>query len=63
MTVHMRPSQIAFWPLDRLKPYVRNAKTHAQLRAAQAVRMLAVTCGIRLDRFDARSPGRLPSYW
>ena len=28
MTMHLRPSQIAFWPLDRLKPYARNAKTH-----------------------------------
>jgi DNA modification methylase len=28
MTVQMRPSQIAFWPLERLKPYARNAKTH-----------------------------------
>ncbi|MCC5968039.1 MAG: site-specific DNA-methyltransferase [Natronohydrobacter sp.] len=28
MTIHLRPSQIAFWPLDRLKPYARNAKTH-----------------------------------
>ena len=28
MTMHLRPSQISFWPLDRLKPYARNAKTH-----------------------------------
>ena len=28
MTMHLRPSQIEFCPLDRLKPYARNAKTH-----------------------------------
>ncbi|MEI4234850.1 site-specific DNA-methyltransferase [Roseovarius sp. D22-M7] len=28
MSVQMRPSQIEFWPLEQLKPYARNAKTH-----------------------------------
>ena len=35
MTMQLRPSQIAFWPLDRLKPYARNAKTHDASQVAK----------------------------
>ncbi len=41
MTVPMRPSQIAFWPLERLKPYARNAKTHDADQVARIAASMA----------------------
>ena len=41
MTMHLRPSQIAFWPLDRLKPYARNAKTHDADQVARIAASMA----------------------
>jgi DNA modification methylase len=41
MTTHLRPSQIEFWPLDRLKPYARNAKTHDADQAARIAASMA----------------------
>ena len=54
MTVHMRPSQIEFWPLDRLKPYARNAKTHdadqvARIAASMAEFGWTVPCLVAAD--------------
>ncbi|WP_439126644.1 IS630 family transposase [Roseovarius nitratireducens] len=37
MTVQMRPGQIEFWLLERLKPYVRNAKTHDAEQVAEVI--------------------------
>ncbi|MGI3212921.1 site-specific DNA-methyltransferase [Roseovarius tibetensis] len=41
MSVQMRPSQIAFWPLERLKPYARNAKTHDADQVARIAASMA----------------------
>ena len=41
MTMQLRPSQMAFWPLDRLKPYARNAKTHDAHQIAKIVASMA----------------------
>jgi DNA modification methylase len=54
MTVHLRASQIAFWPLDRLKPYARNAKTHgvdqvAKIAASMAEFGWTVPCLVSAD--------------
>jgi DNA modification methylase len=54
MTVHLRASQIAFWPLDRLKPYARNAKTHgadqvAKIAASMAEFGWTVPCLVAAD--------------
>ena len=54
MTVHMRPSQIEFRPLDRLKPYARNAKTHdadqvARIAASMAEFGWTVNCLMAMD--------------
>ncbi|WP_296643901.1 site-specific DNA-methyltransferase [Roseinatronobacter sp.] len=54
MTMHLRPSQIAFWPLDRLKPYARNAKTHdadqvARIAASMAEFGWTVPCLVAAD--------------
>ncbi|PZX36291.1 DNA modification methylase [Roseinatronobacter thiooxidans] len=54
MTTHLRPSQIAFWPLDRLKPYARNAKTHdanqvARIAASMAEFGWTVPCLVAAD--------------
>ncbi|WP_296644733.1 site-specific DNA-methyltransferase [Roseinatronobacter sp.] len=54
MTMHLRPSQIAFWPLDRLKPYARNAKTHdvhqvAKIAASMAEFGWTVPCLVAAD--------------
>src|SRR6056297_1616809 len=54
MTVQMRPSQIAFWPLARLKPCARNAKTHdadqvARIAASMAEFGWTVPCLVAAD--------------
>jgi hypothetical protein len=54
MTMHLRPSQISFWPLDRLKPYARNAKTHdadqvARIAASMAEFGWTVPCLVAAD--------------
>jgi DNA modification methylase len=54
MTVHLRASQIAFWPLDRRKPYARNAKTHgadqvAKIAASMAEFGWTVPCLVAAD--------------
>ena len=54
MTMQLRPSQIAFWPLDRLKPYARNAKTHdvhqvAKIAASMAEFGWTVPCLVAAD--------------
>ena len=54
MTMQLRPSQMAFWPLDRLKPYARNAKTHdahqvAKIAASMAEFGWTVPCLVAAD--------------
>ena len=54
MTVHMRPSQIEHWSLERLKPYARNAKTHdadqvARIAASMAEFGWTVPCLVSAD--------------
>ncbi len=41
MTMHPRTVQITFWPLDWLKPYARNAKTHDAHQIAKIVASMA----------------------
>jgi DNA modification methylase len=41
MSMHLRPSQIEFWPLDRLKPYARNARTHDADQVARIAASMA----------------------
>jgi len=41
VSIHLRPSQIEFWPLDRLRPYARNAKTHNADQVAKIAASMA----------------------
>jgi ParB-like chromosome segregation protein Spo0J len=64
MTMQLRPSQIAFWPLDRLKPYTRNAKTHdadqvARIAASMAKFGWTVPCLVAADGELIAGHGRI----
>jgi len=52
--MQLRANQIAFWPLDRLKPYERNPKTHdahqvAKIAASMAEFGWTVPCLVAAD--------------
>ena len=41
MTAPLLPGQIEHWPLDKLKPYARNAKTHDTDQVARIAASMA----------------------
>jgi len=41
MTLSFAPERIECWPLERLKPYARNAKTHGGDQVAKIARSMA----------------------
>ena len=64
MTMHLRPSQIEFWPLERLRPYARNAKTHdvhqvAKIAASMAEFGWTVPCLVAADGELIAGHGRI----
>ena len=50
MTLSFAPERIEQWPLERLKPYARNAKTHG---ADQVAKIAGSHGAVRLDRAGA----------
>jgi ParB-like chromosome segregation protein Spo0J len=64
MTQQLRSSQIVFWPLDRLRPYARNAKTHdadqvAKIAASMAEFGWTVPCLVAADGELIAGHGRI----
>ena len=64
MTMRLRPSQIEFWPLERLRPYARNAKTHdvhqvAKIAASMAEFGWTVPCLVAADGELIAGHGRI----
>ena len=41
MTLSFAPESIALWPIDRLRPYARNAKTHDADQVAKIAASMA----------------------
>ncbi len=53
MTIQFAPEAIEHWPIERLRPYARNAKTHASDQVAKIAASMAefgwtVPCWFRL---------------
>ena len=53
MTLSFAPDAIETWPLARLQPYAKNAKTHG---ADQVARIAASMARVRLDGAAASWP-------
>ena len=51
------PKQIEYWPLTRLKPYARNAKTHD---VDQVARIVKDSGPARIQRTDRQRVATLP---
>ena len=51
----LRDLLVQFWPIDKLIPYARNARTHTEEQVAQVA---ASIVGVRLDESDPGRRGR-----
>ena len=61
MTLSFAPDAIETWPLERLKPYARNAKTHGADQVARiAGRMAQFGWTVPLPRGGGRRTDRRP---
>ena len=50
MDLAFAPRQIEFWPIERLRPYARNAKMHGPDQVARIVSATPTpSCHLRLD--------------